>query len=302
VNLVHALAWSCDVYFYKVGGGYADPQSGWEEVSGLGLNIERLGQWMDLYGLGRKTGIELAGEIGGSIPSPAWKRRTYGENWSTGDTYNSAFGQGYVLVTPLQMLNITNTIANNGVDARPTLIREIRDADGNVVQGLTPDLHDMRDALRDFWPDHHDGQAYPDTLSTSLSYVQEGMFEAVNMNIDHVHQGTAIQIGKDLPFVQIAGKTGTAEYCDNIAKALERCDPGHWPAHAWFMAYAPFTNPEISVIAFVYNGQEGSTYALPVVSAVMQDYFTLKTQRAAKEQHQQTQPAPNVPQPTPRAP
>lgn len=132
------------------------------------------------------------------------------------------------------------------------------------------------------------------------------MFEATTMNDDRVHQGTAIKISQDLPFVQIAGKTGTAEFCDNIAAALDRCDPGHWPVHAWFMAYAPYTNPEISVIAFVYNGQEGSTYALPVVSAVMNDYFTLKTQRAVQAQHEATQPAqaPIIPTsgPTPLAP
>src|SRR5439155_24323739 len=136
-----------------------------------------------------------------------------------------------------------NTIANNRIDPRPTLIREIRDSDGHVVQGLTPDLNDMRDALKAFWPEHHDGAAYPNTLSTSLSYVQEGMHEATTMNEDRVHQGTAIEISKELPFVQIAGKTGTAEFCDNIAAALQRCDPGHWPAHAWFMAYALFENP-----------------------------------------------------------
>ncbi|MEM4725134.1 MAG: penicillin-binding transpeptidase domain-containing protein, partial [Candidatus Hadarchaeum sp.] len=97
VNAILGLAYSCDVYFYKIGGGYPG------EVEGIGLGIERLGRWMQIYGLGQFTGIELAGEIDGTIPSPAWKRRTWGENWSTGDTYNSAFGQGYVLATPLQM-------------------------------------------------------------------------------------------------------------------------------------------------------------------------------------------------------
>lgn len=257
VNAVESLAWSCDIYFYKVGGGYQD------EIPDVGLGIERLGQWMENYGLGQFTGIELAGEIDGSIPSPAWKRRTWGENWSTGDTYNSAFGQGYVLTTPLQMINVVNAIANNGVQMRPTLVREVIDADGNVIKGFEPD------ELR--------------TIPISPEYlqvIQQGMRAAVT-----IEGGTAIPAQETyLPYVPIAGKTGTAEFCDNIAAALEQCKPGNWPAHAWYMSYAPYGNPEVSVIAFIYNGEEGSAVALPLASKVMDEYFQLKTERALQEQ------------------
>jgi penicillin-binding protein 2 len=278
VDAIHAIAWSCDVYFYKVGGGFG------EEVPGIGLGIERLGRWMDYFGLGQYVNIELAGEIAGVIPSPDWKRRTWGENWSTGDTYNSAFGQGYVTVTPLQMLQILNTIANDGVRARPTLIYEISDENGNVIKGFQPDLTDLRDRLRADWPQYHNGQAYPDTLSQSMQVVRDGMRAAVT-----IEGGTAL--GANLPYVTVAGKTGTAEYCDDQAAALELCIPGAWPSHAWFMTYAPVVNPEISIIAFVYNGGEGALVALPVARDVMEAYFKIKTRRAIQ---QQLTPAPTT--------
>lgn len=269
VDADHALAWSCDIYFYKVGGGYEN------EVPGTGLGINRLGEWMRLYGLGSQTGIELAGEGEGFIPDPTWKRRVWGENWSTGDTYNSAFGQGYVLVTPLQMINTLNTIANNGIQSQPTLIREVTDADGNVVQSFQPVQTNLVDKIAAYWQEAYD-QPYPGTLQQTLSVIHQGMREAVT-----IEGATAIPAQRDyVPYVPIAAKTGTAEFCDNIAAAVEQCIPGSWPAHAWFMAYAPYGNPEISVIAFVYNGGEGSAIALPVAMNTMDAYFQLKTERA----------------------
>lgn len=285
VDAIHSLGWSCDVYFYKVGGGYTNPETGYVEVPGIGLGIERLGWWMQLFGLDRMTGIELPAEANiknlAIIPGPDWKRRAWGENWSTGDTYNSAFGQGYVTTTPLQMLDVLNTIANNGVRMRPTLIREVIDSEGHVVQGFQPDRTDLRDVLREQWPARHNGAPYPETLDETLRIVQQGMRAAVT-----IEGGTALDA--NIPYVPVAGKTGTAEYCDNIAAALEICEPGNWPAHAWFMAYAPYSNPEISVIAFVYNGGEGAFVSLPIVTNVMDAYFQIKTRRALEQSNQQT--------------
>jgi len=82
-----------------------------------------------------------------------------------------------------------------------------------------------------------------------------------------------------LPYVAVAGKTGTAEYCDEIAGPLGLCRPGNWPAHAWFTAYAPYENPEIMVMAFVYNGGEGSAVALPIVVETLEAYLRLKNSR-----------------------
>jgi len=76
--------------------------------------------------------------------------------------------------------------------------------------------------------------------------------------------------------IAVAGKTGTAEYCDKFAQAKNRCQPGNWPSHAWTIAFAPYENPEIAVVAFVYNGEEGASVAAPIVHQVLDAYFQLK--------------------------
>ncbi len=281
VNAVLSLAYSCDVYYYKTGGGFEG------EVTGNGLGVTGLTKWMDVYGLGDFTGIELAGEIDGVLPTPEWKRRTWGENWSTGDTYNSSFGQGYVLTTPLQMIHMTNIIANNGMITRPTLVRDISDQSGNVVQPFEPEI--IGDLMAGYRLDPFTGEMaieFDPVAEQTMRLVQEGMREAVTLEREDNPRlnGTATFAQERVPYVAVAGKTGTAEYCDNIAAELERCIPGLWPAHAWYVGYAPYENPEIAVIAFFYNGQEGSSVALPVASALIDEYFQLKAERALEAQ------------------
>ncbi|MCJ7694244.1 MAG: hypothetical protein MUO40_02360, partial [Anaerolineaceae bacterium] len=108
VDFLHGIAFSCNVYWYKVTGGYQD------QVEGNGLGIWRLGEYARALGYGELTGIELPGEADGLIPDPTWKRLNLGENWATGDTYIAAVGQGFVLATPIQVLNSIATIANGG--------------------------------------------------------------------------------------------------------------------------------------------------------------------------------------------
>jgi penicillin-binding protein 2 len=107
----------------------------------------------------------------------------------------------------------------------------------------------------------------------AIQMAQEGMREVVTT-------GTASTIfdGFTVNGVSIAtaGKTGTAEYCDNVAQAKNICIEGKWPAHAWYMGYAPVENPEIAVVAFVYNGDEGSVVAGPIAREVLRAYFELK--------------------------
>src|SRR5512139_3715765 len=119
------------------------------------------------------------------------------EDWSTGDTYNTAFGQGYVLTTPIQMLNVLNIIVNDGRNPRPTLVYQVLDAEGKVVRPFQPDIHDMRDALRKYWPQAHNGEVYPETLSQSMEVVREGMRMAVT-----IEGGTALTA--NLPYVPVA--------------------------------------------------------------------------------------------------
>ena len=111
LNVVDGLAHSCDIFFYKVGGGF-------EETQFEGLGEGRLAQYSRLFGLGELTGIDLPGEIAGLVPDRTWKRLSYGESWSTGDTYNMSIGQGFLEVTPLQMLNATAASPAGGGRAR----------------------------------------------------------------------------------------------------------------------------------------------------------------------------------------
>lgn len=265
VDFLKGLSQSCDVYFYKVGGGYQD------EVKGNGLGIWRLGQYARSIGYGEPTGIELPGESSGLIPDPNWKRINQGESWSTGDTYISTIGQGYVLATPLQVLVSAATVANDGKMMKPTIVEEVLDSEGNVVQPFKPTL--LWDITKDAKINTYDANNFETNKYITIDpkwvdLVKQGMRETVVT-------GTAKTEFEGMT-IQSAGKTGTAEYCDNVAQAKNRCAQGNWPAHAWYISYAPYDNPEIAVVAFVYNGTEGSTVAAPIARQVMEAYFELK--------------------------
>jgi penicillin-binding protein 2 len=288
------------------------------------------------------------------MPDPDWKRRTYGENWSTGDTYNAAFGQGYLTVTPLQLISAVSAIVNGGTLYQPTIIESFLDENGNITQPFTPhvirnlDLEDAGETLVllpiedmimkgpsslactcepdpdnayynplrcdpsgyrntvDINPDPFITETHEYRVHTPLNYNFNGRicdplrFAPENnpysppfvsqSNLDWVTQGMRLAVtvgtaqGANLPFPEVAGKTGTAEYCDNIARPLGLCVPGNWPSHAWFTAYAPYENPEILIMGFVYNGGEGSLVALPVVVETMEEYFRLQNERGLQPQ------------------
>ncbi len=133
VDYIHALAWSCNLYFNKVGGGYSN-----EVQEGLGIDL--LGQYAHALGYGEVSGIELTGEEKGMIPTRTWKRVNKGESWATGDTYLASMGQGYISASPLQVLGSFATVANYGAHMKPTIIKEVLDERGNVVLPFTPQL------------------------------------------------------------------------------------------------------------------------------------------------------------------
>ena len=269
LDFLGGIANSSNVYFYKLGGGYKD------EVP-VGLGICRLGTYARALGYGDYPGIELPDQEKGLIPDPKWKRITHGEGWSTGDTYIASVGQGYVLATPLQVLMSASTIANDGKLMKPTLIREIDDAEGNVIQSFTPVMKwdiTKDPVIQEFYDTTLRGcepiEGRTKTVQPwVVKKVQEGMRRVV----------TAGTLKKEFANFTIAaaGKTGTAEYCDKYANAKNLCIPGNWPSHAWTVAYAPYDNPEIAVVAFVYNGGEGASVAAPIVHQVLQAYFELK--------------------------
>jgi len=263
LDLRSAIAQSCNVYFYKIGGGFPG------EVEGGGLGVEGVNKYAPALGYGSPLGIDLPGELAGLIPDEDWKRINLGESWSTGDTYNMVTGQGFVLATPLQVLNSVSTIANDGKVMWPHVVQQILDGEGNVVQDLQP---------RTLW-DIADGVLTPGTPDQNvdpwvIDVVQEGMHR-VTLDEPGDEVGTAFGYG-NLENISSAGKTGTGEFCDALALRQNRCIPGRWPTHSWYAAYAPFENPEIAVVAFVYNGSEGAITAGPVVRQVLEAYFELK--------------------------
>lgn len=271
VDFLEGFAQSCDVYFYKISGGYQD-----EVPEGLG--ILRMREYARALGYDEITGIELPGEAAGLIPSPDWKRLNVGENWSTGDTYIAGIGQGYVLSTPLQVLMSAATLANDGKQMKPTLLKEVVDNEGKVVKTFLPTL--TRDITKDPSITVFDENQFP---TSQKKVVQPWVVDLLQQAMRKVVvDGTASSIFQGMA-IPSAGKTGTAEYCDDVAQSKNRCTFGNWPAHAWYVGYAPFDDPEIAVVAFVYNGGEGSTVAGPIVRQVMETYFELKAIDTAKK-------------------
>jgi penicillin-binding protein 2 len=203
-----------------------------------------------------QTGIDLPGEVGAIIPDDQWKRQLYAESWTTGDSYNMSIGQGFVLATPLQVLVSTAAIANGGTVYAPQVVYQIRDAEDGLQRDFTPK------AVRQLPASAED-----------IRTVQEGMWAVVN---GARGTGAASQIEG----VTVAGKTGTAEFCEIVEKEdnpeekdCRRNDKGFLPTHAWYVAYAPYENPEIAIVTFVYNGGEGSAVALPVTKTILEAYF-----------------------------
>lgn len=239
LDVVGGIANSCNIFFYKVGGGF-------EETSFDGLGVGRIAEYARLFGLGERTGVELPFESAGLVPTADWKRHTYQESWSTGDTYNLSIGQGFLEVTPLQMLNAINAVANDGTLYRPQIVHHVADAEGETTEPFEPET------IRDL---PIDGEY--------LSLVREGMEGAVAY-------GTAARRGQ-IEGLRIGGKTGTAHFCDDIM-----CGVGYeQPEHAWFAAFAPVEDPEVSVIVFLYNGGEGSVAAVPVARDILAHYFEI---------------------------
>ncbi len=334
LNFTGGVANSSNVYFYKLGGGFPG-----EIPEGLG--ICRLGTYARAMGYGDFAGIELPDETDGLVPDPTWKRINQGENWSTGDTYISSVGQGFVVATPLQVLMSAATVANNGVLMRPTVVREVVDNEGNPVPvimdragNLLPTQYDTAGNLLAQVYDERgianyiiviDAEGNPVEYPNQNFYTEDGdvlsprlvspwvpdvkwdltkefkiekytnpagigackptgetvtiepwVFEELQKGMREAVRGGTLAREFAQFTVPAAGKTGTAEYCDEVALAGNRCTYGNWPAHAWTVAYAPYDDPEIAVVAFLYNGEEGASVAAPVVHRVLEAYFELK--------------------------
>ena len=235
MNFYRGLAMSSDVYFYYLAGGYkADDGSVFE-----GLGATRLAKWAREFGLGERSGIDLPGETEGLVPDPDWKQKTFGEGWLLGDSYNFGIGQGYMGATPIQMLLVTTAIANGGDLLVPHVVKELKDSEGNVIN-----------LARDTVKRHLNADP------NNLGIVREGMRESVADGAAFLAQ---------VPNVQVAGKTGTAEFGKEIS-------PGHYQEHGWFTGFAPFDDPQVAVVVFMEQGNGGGT-AAPTAAKILDYYF-----------------------------
>jgi len=176
VDLYSAIAQSCNVYFYTVGGGYGN-------IKGLG--VEKLEKYFKSFGLGKTLGIDLAGEGNGLVPSPAWKKQFKNEPWYIGDTYHISIGQGDLLATPLQMAVATAAIVNGGKIIQPHLVDKIIDSDKNVIETIKPAV-----LSKDF------------ISQANLSVIKDAMRQTVTAGSARLLNDLSIAVG---------AKTGTAE-------------------------------------------------------------------------------------------
>ncbi len=228
VDLVSALAQSCDVYFY---------------VLGERLGIDRISAFCLDLGLGRPTGIEFKDELSGLVPTKEWKYRRFGEQWHKGESVITAIGQGFTLVTPMQMAKVMSSVVNGGNVMTPRILAS---TEINMERTLN-----IREA--------------------DLAVIREGLKAVVESE-----KGTARAV-RD-PGFAMGGKTGTVQVVSGYTSHLpDQSDlPYKIRDHAWFFGFSPVENPEIVAVAIVEHGGSGSSIAAPVVRDVIKEYYACK--------------------------
>lgn len=231
VDVKKAIAVSSNVFFYAVGGG-------WESIRGLG--VAKLNEYLQRFGLGRPTGIDLPNEAAGLVPDPVWKERVKHEAWYLGDTYHLAIGQGDLLATPIQILTGTAAIANGGTLVTPHLF-------------LRNQPNENREPMQ-----APEARAKELVSATVLRVVREGMRQGVEIGSSRRLQSLSVSAG---------AKTGTAQF------GVPTTPGGDPPTHAWFTAFAPYENPEVAMVVLVEGGGAGNEVALPVAEEVLAWHF-----------------------------
>ncbi len=222
VDLELAMAESVNVYFYQLAHD---------------LGIDRISRELALFGFGRATGIDLNGETGGVLPTRAWKRATFGEPWFPGETVITGIGQGFTVVTPLQLAHATAALAGRGVTAPPRLLAPADSARMVVHQ-------------EENW---------------------DAVFDAMAAVI-HGPTGTARSVARQVP-VRMAGKTGTAQVFGLPDDQDEERDgdelPEHLRNHALFVGFAPLDEPRVAISVVAEHGGGGARVAAPVAARII---------------------------------
>lgn len=235
VDLEKALQVSCDVYYYKI----ADQ-----------LGMDKLSEYAHMFGFGERSGLPINNESPGRIPTREWHRKNSSEGYQRGFDLNTVLGQGDTLVSPLQAAVAYAAIANGGDVYFPRLVKEIRNAQGDVLFEFTPRVR-KRVNMK---PEH-------------LAALRKGLFAVVQKDGGSGYRSR-------LPEMNVAGKSGTAQVAKIGAVRIANQDKEmRLRDHAWFAAYAPFENPEIVVVVFLEHAGHGGAEAAPVVMKVIQEYF-----------------------------
>ncbi|MGA8571908.1 MAG: penicillin-binding protein 2 [Desulfobaccales bacterium] len=239
VNLHKALVESCDVYFYLVGER---------------LGIDRIAKWSRRFGLGQPSGLHLDKEMPGLVATSEWKKERFHQGWREGDTLSVAIGQGYNLVTPIQMAQVIAAIASGGVIYEPQVVEKVESPGGEVLFQSQPQVK-------------YRLEASPATIAA----VQKGLLGVVEDE-----NGT----GKDarLDQIQVAGKTGTAQVVTTERLKEEKQGESaesvrKYENHAWFVGYAPADNPQVAVAVIVEHGGHGGSEAGPLARRVIAAAF-----------------------------
>lgn len=227
ISFEDSMAHSCDVVYYRLG---------------FEMGIRRLREFCAYYGLGEPTGLDLPEETGGLLPSPEWKEKVWEDRWYDGDTVNMSIGQGFLLVTPLQMAVATAAVANGGTIVRPTLLRKAESPGGRVQKKFTPETRKVP------------------VNSEFLAAIRRGMRGAVT-------HGTSTST--NLSQVKIAGKTGTVENSPSVHNR-------HGRNHVWFVSFAPYEKPEVTVVVFLEKSHGyGGGLAAPIARKVYEHLYPL---------------------------
>ncbi len=266
-NIEKSIVQSCDVFYYDLA---------------VQLGIDRMHQFMTLFGFGQKSGVDILGERSGLMPSKQWKKKARKQVWFPGETVITGIGQGYVLVTPMQLALATATLANGGHLFQPQLVNAIQRKSDPIARHISPQLvHDIPIKNQQNW-----------------QQIYHAMTEVI-----HGSRGTARRLNKSGLRYKIAGKTGTAQVFSvaqdasyKASKVEERLRD-----HALFMSFAPVKHPRIAIAVVVENGGHGGSIAAPIAGKVIEAYLQQFTDKQlnAPRKTKQTPAKKNKPLKTP---
>ena len=245
INIVQAIKYSCNYFFYDIG---------------YKIGIDKIAEYANYYGLGKKTGIELSGESPGIVASTQYKKETFGEEWQLGETLSAAIGQSYNSYTPIQMARYICMIANGGKAVDVSVIKSITDADGNSIP--KEEIEEKVNAKLGI--DNSSNVEDLDIKQETLDAIIKGM-----KGVTSESGGTAYYVFSDLGMT-IAGKTGSAETGEDDK------------VNGWFTGFAPYDDPEIAVVVLIENAGSGGN-AAPAGKEIIQSYFGMNAKKIKED-------------------